>query len=92
VVHGAGDADAHVTVVVQPAVGPHLTRIVMRSVGLSPGEGAVCELLLTGMSTKAIAAELHLSPLTVQDRLKTIFAKAEVGSRQELVARLNPSR
>jgi DNA-binding CsgD family transcriptional regulator len=86
----AGGGDAHVTIVVQPAVGSQLTRIVMRSLGLSPGERAVCELLLAGMSTKAIAAELHLSPLTVQDRLKTMFAKAEVGSRQELVARLNP--
>lgn len=87
----AGDGDAHVTVVAQPAVGPQITWIVMRSLGLSPGERAACELLLAGMSTKAIAAELHLSPLTVQDRLKTIFAKAEVGSRQELVARLNPA-
>jgi DNA-binding CsgD family transcriptional regulator len=83
--------DAPVTVVVQPAVGPQLTRIVMRALALSPGERAVCDLLLAGMSTKAIAAELGLSPLTVQDRLKPIFAKAQVGSRQELVARLNPA-
>jgi DNA-binding NarL/FixJ family response regulator len=34
---------------------------------------------------------MSLSTHTVEDRLKVIFAKAGVASRQELVARLNPA-
>jgi DNA-binding CsgD family transcriptional regulator len=81
-----------VTVVAQPATGAELANIMMRSFGLSPGERAVCELLVSGLSSKAIAARLCLSPYTVQDRLKVVFAKAGVRSRHELVARLNPLR
>jgi DNA-binding CsgD family transcriptional regulator len=79
-----------VTVVAQPATGPELAGIMMHAFGLSPGERAVCELLLAGLSSKVAAARLGLSPFTVQDRLKHVFAKAGVRSRHELVARLNP--
>ncbi|MBS1679033.1 MAG: hypothetical protein JST08_16775 [Actinobacteria bacterium] len=86
-----GPADWELTVTVQPAGGAELTGILMRSLRLSPGERDVCELLLAGLPTKAIAAAMSLSPHTVDDRLKIIFAKAGVTSRQELVARLNPA-
>jgi DNA-binding CsgD family transcriptional regulator len=86
-----GPAGWEQTVTVQPAGGGELTGILMRSLRLSPGERAVCELLLAGLPTKAIATEMSLSPHTVEDRLKAIFAKGEVTSRQELVARLNPA-
>jgi DNA-binding NarL/FixJ family response regulator len=80
-----------VTVIVQPAGGAQLTGMMMSALRLSPGERAVCGLLLAGLPTKVIAAELSLSVHTVEDRLKVIFAKAGVSSRQELVARLNPA-
>jgi DNA-binding CsgD family transcriptional regulator len=35
-----------------------------------------------------IGAELHLSPHTVRDHLKAIFAKVDVASRGELSAKL----
>lgn len=41
-----------------------------------------------GLSNPEIAAELTLSPHTVRDHLKAIFAKVGVGSRGELVAKL----
>jgi DNA-binding CsgD family transcriptional regulator len=88
---GSGPAGWEVTVIVAPASGGELTGMMMSSLRLSPGERAVCERLLAGLPTKLIAAEMSLSTHTVEDRLKVIFAKAGVASRQELVARLNPA-
>ena len=47
--------------------------------------------MLLGADTAAIGAGLFLSPWTVQDHLKSIFAKVAVRSRGELVARLRPA-
>jgi DNA-binding CsgD family transcriptional regulator len=46
---------------------------------------------MAGRSTADIAAHLFISVNTVQDHLKSIFAKVAVRSRGELVARLRPS-
>ena len=88
---GAGGADGaggRVAIILQPATPPELAPLLLSGFGLTPGEREVCELVLAGESTKAIAADLFISPYTVQDRLKTIFAKVGVRSRRELVARL----
>jgi DNA-binding CsgD family transcriptional regulator len=77
-----------VVIIIQPVVGADLADMMMRALGFTEGERAVLGLVLRGRSTKEIAGELHLSPWTVQDRLKSIFARAGVRSRRDLVARL----
>lgn len=46
--------------------------------------------MIAGHSTADIAGRLFISAHTVQDHLKSVFAKVGVRSRGELVARLHP--
>ena len=57
--------------------------------GLTLREQEVVHLVLKGASTRAISAALFLSPHTVQDHLKAIFAKLGVNSRRDLIAQLH---
>ncbi|WP_433802261.1 LuxR C-terminal-related transcriptional regulator [Actinomycetospora sp. CA-084318] len=56
--------------------------------GLTAQETAVVDLVVTGMSNKDVAAELQVSPKTVQYHLTRIYTKVGVRSRTEL-ARLH---
>jgi DNA-binding NarL/FixJ family response regulator len=79
-----------VAILAQPPSGAAMAEAIITGMGFTPGERDLTELVLQGCSTKTIAEQLFLSPYTVQDRLKSIFEKAGVRSRRELVARLNP--
>lgn len=57
---------------------------------LSPREREICNLLLLGCSTAAIASRLDIRPYTVKDHRKQIFRKLRVGSLAELFAQLSP--
>ncbi len=53
---------------------------------LSPRESEVAQLAERGLRTKAIAAELNISPNTARNHLKAIFRKLNVRSQVELMA------
>jgi DNA-binding CsgD family transcriptional regulator len=58
--------------------------------GLTSRERDICREVIAGHSTADIAGRLFVSAHTVQDHLKSVFAKVGVRSRGELVARLRP--
>lgn len=55
---------------------------------LTPAERAVVDLVVAGRTNREVAAELHLSPKTVEHHLGSAFRKVGVSNRTELAARL----
>ena len=53
---------------------------------LTPQEEAVATLVARGLSNREVAAELYISPKTVQYHLTRIYAKLGLRSRSELAA------
>lgn len=84
------DDDDQVAVSIEPALGEQLLGLILAAYDLSPRERDVCRQVIAGHPTSLIAAHLFVSTNTVQDHLKSVFAKVGVRSRGELVARLEP--
>ncbi|HEU4999651.1 MAG TPA: helix-turn-helix transcriptional regulator [Lapillicoccus sp.] len=57
-----------------------------RAAGLSPREAELVGLVVDGHDSTEIAARMFLSPHTVQDHLKSVFAKTSTRSRRALVS------
>jgi DNA-binding NarL/FixJ family response regulator len=70
-----------------PAGDPHTEA---RLASLSPREHEVLRHLLEGYRVGTIARKLFISPHTVRNHLKKIFAKLEVRSQTELMEKLKP--
>lgn len=77
---------ANTAVIIQEAKPSEIAPLIIHAYGLSPREAQVTRLVLQGLSTDQIAAQVHLSHYTVQDHLKRVFAKVGVRSRRELAA------
>ncbi|MNB85453.1 CsgBAC operon transcriptional regulatory protein [compost metagenome] len=62
-----------------------LQTLITEAYGFTDREKEIISQLSMGRSTKELAQLLHISAYTVQDHLKSIFAKAGVSSRRELI-------
>ncbi|MCW6007202.1 LuxR C-terminal-related transcriptional regulator [Micromonospora sp. CPCC 205371] len=82
------DGPARIALAIERSRPDVTARLVLDCYGLSARERQIAELLVAGHATAQVATSLFLSPHTVRDHLKAIFAKAGVRSRHELVAKL----
>ena len=79
---------APVAVLLEAARPAEMAPLLADVYGLTPQERRVTECVAQGLPTRQIAGRLQMSAYTVQDHLKSIFAKTGTGSRGDLVARL----
>jgi DNA-binding CsgD family transcriptional regulator len=75
-------------VLLEPVRRAELAPLIVTAHDLSPRERQVTEMLVRGLPLPEIAAALWLSPHTVRDHVKAVYAKLGVRSRPELTARL----
>jgi len=92
VVHAArlrgSSAPDRTAVVVEPARRAELAPLILELHDLTERERQVTQLLVSGKPIDAIAQTLWISPHTVRDHVKAVFAKLGVSSRPELTAML----
>jgi DNA-binding NarL/FixJ family response regulator len=83
----AEPAAADIAVTIEAASPAQRLDLFSRAYGLSPREIDVLTALATGSDTRGLASALYVSPNTVQDHLKSIFAKTGTRNRRMLMAR-----
>ncbi|GAA4457779.1 response regulator transcription factor [Phytohabitans houttuyneae] len=83
-------SSARIAVSIERSRPEAVAALALDAYGLSARERQIAALLLAGLSTQDIAARLYLSPHTVRDHVKTVFAKTGVRSRPALTAALRP--
>jgi DNA-binding CsgD family transcriptional regulator len=81
-------SDREIGVVVQPSRPAEVAQIVGAAHGLTEREREVVLYVASGHTNGEIARQLALSPYTVADHLKSVFAKLDVASRGELTSKL----
>lgn len=80
-------AGQDIAVTIEMASPAERTDVFARALGLSARESELLSHLVAGSDTRRIAEEMFLSEHTIQDHLKSIFAKSGTRSRRTLLAR-----
>jgi DNA-binding CsgD family transcriptional regulator len=80
-------AAADIAVTVEPVSATERMDLFSRAHGLSRREAELLAALSRGSDTRDLASRLHVSENTIQDHLKSIFAKTGARSRGALLAR-----
>jgi len=68
-----------------PAPGFERNDAAIRSLGLTPREYEILELLASGRSTKEIARQLQISPNTAKTHLASVYQKLAVQRRTQAI-------
>ncbi len=84
----SAERGGQIAVVIEPARPEEMAPLLLSAYALTERERGIAQYVLRGMSNKAIAGALSVSPLTVQQHLKAIFEKIGVHSRGELTGRV----
>lgn len=84
---GHGGAAADIAVTIEIASPAERMDLYCRAHGLTPREVELLTALAKGSDTRQLASELFVSEHTVQDHLKSIFAKTGTANRGSLLAR-----
>jgi DNA-binding CsgD family transcriptional regulator len=84
---GAVPGGGTIAVTIEPVTARGRLELYGRATGLTPRERELLHHLARGTDTRRLARDLELSPHTVQDHLKSVFAKTGTGSRASLLAR-----
>lgn len=82
-----GDAPPGIAVTIETASPAERTEVFARALGLSARESELLGHLVAGADTRHIGERMFLSEHTVQDHLKSIFAKSGTRNRRTLIAR-----
>lgn len=84
----AGPAEGgKIAVTIEESSPAERVTLFARAFGLSGRETELLEDLVTGADTRELAQRMFLSVHTVQDHLKSIFAKTSANNRRTLIAR-----
>jgi DNA-binding NarL/FixJ family response regulator len=78
---------ADIAVTIEAASAAQRMDLFGRAHGLSPREAELLAALARGSDTRQLASDLYVSQNTVQDHLKSIFAKTGTRNRRALMAR-----
>ena len=84
-----GEDRTRIAVVLRAAAPAETFELLCRAYALTPRERQVVAALIAGDDTRTMTERLAISPYTVQDHLKSVFAKVHVRSRREVLARFS---
>ena len=82
-----GAGGRHIAVTIEESTPAERMALYGRACGLTERERELLGLLAAGSDTRQVAERMYLSGHTVQDHLKSVFAKTGTHSRRALLSR-----